>query len=166
VKFPFLTAILGVGLLLTATFAQTTDADPDSSPADLLRIAALNGDANAQFELANQYYRGEGRILNYSIAAHWFRRAARHNHPGALFNPALCYEMGLGVNRSKYQAFHYYRQAAAVGVREARFNLALCYISGVDAENHDGDRTPGNYVAGANIAGFKKVADAMIDQGI
>ena len=26
--------------------------------------------------------------------------------------------------------------------------------------------TPGNYVNGANIAGFKKVADAMIDQGL
>jgi len=25
---------------------------------------------------------------------------------------------------------------------------------------------PGNYVAGANIAGFVKVADAMIDQGL
>ena len=25
--------------------------------------------------------------------------------------------------------------------------------------------TPGNYVAGANIAGFLKVADAMLDQG-
>jgi glutamate dehydrogenase (NADP+) len=25
--------------------------------------------------------------------------------------------------------------------------------------------TPGNYVAGANIAGFVRVADAMIDQG-
>jgi len=25
---------------------------------------------------------------------------------------------------------------------------------------------PGNYVAGANIAGFLKVADAMIDQGV
>jgi len=25
---------------------------------------------------------------------------------------------------------------------------------------------PGNYVAGANIAGFLKVANAMIDQGI
>jgi glutamate dehydrogenase (NADP+) len=24
----------------------------------------------------------------------------------------------------------------------------------------------GNYVVGANIAGFKKVADAMIDQGL
>ena len=26
--------------------------------------------------------------------------------------------------------------------------------------------TPGNYVNGANIAGFMKVADSMIDQGI
>ena len=25
---------------------------------------------------------------------------------------------------------------------------------------------PGNYVAGANMAGFIKVADAMIDQGV
>ena len=25
---------------------------------------------------------------------------------------------------------------------------------------------PGNYVVGANIAGFLKVADAMIDQGV
>jgi glutamate dehydrogenase (NADP+) len=27
-------------------------------------------------------------------------------------------------------------------------------------------RTPGNYVNGANIAGFLKVADAMLDQGV
>ena len=26
--------------------------------------------------------------------------------------------------------------------------------------------TPGNYVNGANIAGFVKVADAMVDQGV
>ena len=26
--------------------------------------------------------------------------------------------------------------------------------------------TPGNYVNGANIAAFKKVADAMLDQGL
>ena len=26
--------------------------------------------------------------------------------------------------------------------------------------------TPGNYVHGANIAGFIKVADAMLDQGL
>jgi glutamate dehydrogenase (NADP+) len=26
--------------------------------------------------------------------------------------------------------------------------------------------TPGNYINGANIAGFRRVADAMIDQGL
>ena len=34
----------------------------------------------------------------------------------------------------------------------------------VDAANEYG--TPGNYVNGANIAGFVKVADSMLDQGI
>jgi len=34
----------------------------------------------------------------------------------------------------------------------------------VDAANEYGQ--PGNYVMGANIAGFVKVADAMIDQGV
>ena len=34
------------------------------------------------------------------------------------------------------------------------------------AEAAEGFGTPGNYVNGANIAGFKKVADAMIDLGI
>ncbi|HAV92157.1 TPA: NADP-specific glutamate dehydrogenase [candidate division WOR-3 bacterium] len=36
--------------------------------------------------------------------------------------------------------------------------------SAFEAANKYG--TPGNYVNGANIAGFKKVADAMIDQGL
>jgi glutamate dehydrogenase (NADP+) len=33
-------------------------------------------------------------------------------------------------------------------------------------ETADEFGTPGNYVNGANIAGFKKVANSMIDQGI
>jgi glutamate dehydrogenase (NADP+) len=34
----------------------------------------------------------------------------------------------------------------------------------VDASDRFG--TPGNYVNGANIAGFLKVADSMLDQGV
>ena len=47
-----------------------------------------------------------------------------------------------------------------------RLNLIMQNIhkACVDASEHFG--TPGNYVNGANIAGFLKVADAMIDQGI
>ena len=38
------------------------------------------------------------------------------------------------------------------------------HTSCVDASARFG--TPGNYVNGANIAGFLKVADAMLDQGL
>ncbi len=34
------------------------------------------------------------------------------------------------------------------------------------AQNAEAYGTPGNYVNGANIAGFRKVADAMLDQGL
>ncbi len=34
----------------------------------------------------------------------------------------------------------------------------------IDASEQYG--TPGNYVVGANIAGFVKVVDAMLDQGL
>uniref|UniRef100_A0A7C3N687 Glutamate dehydrogenase n=1 Tax=candidate division WOR-3 bacterium TaxID=2052148 RepID=A0A7C3N687_UNCW3 len=42
--------------------------------------------------------------------------------------------------------------------------MVRIHQSCVDAAKEYG--TPGNYVNGANIAGFKKVADAMIDQGL
>ncbi|HAF07198.1 MAG: NADP-specific glutamate dehydrogenase [bacterium] len=42
--------------------------------------------------------------------------------------------------------------------------MVKIHQSCVDAAKDYG--TPGNYVNGANIAGFKKVADAMIDQGL
>jgi len=46
-------------------------------------------------------------------------------------------------------------------------------LNGIRVSIHDAARAaaeeygqPGNYVMGANIAGFTKVADAMLDQGI
>ena len=42
--------------------------------------------------------------------------------------------------------------------------MAGIHKSCVDASERFG--TPGNYVNGANIAGFLKVADAMLDQGV
>jgi glutamate dehydrogenase (NADP+) len=45
-----------------------------------------------------------------------------------------------------------------------RMIMKAIHKSCVDASEHFG--TPGNYVNGANIAGFLKVADAMIDQGL
>ena len=47
-----------------------------------------------------------------------------------------------------------------------RLHLIMKSIHRACRETADQFGTPGNYVNGANIAGFLKVADSMIDQGL
>ena len=49
---------------------------------------------------------------------------------------------------------------------DKRLHLIMKYIHTTCVEMADRFGTPGNYVNGANIGGFLKVADAMIDQGV
>ena len=49
---------------------------------------------------------------------------------------------------------------------DARLRMIMKNIHGTCIEMADRFGTPGNYVNGANIGGFLKVADAMIDQGV
>jgi glutamate dehydrogenase (NADP+) len=47
-----------------------------------------------------------------------------------------------------------------------RLHLIMKSIHRACRETADQFGTPGNYVNGANIAGFLKVADSMMDQGL
>jgi glutamate dehydrogenase (NADP+) len=47
-----------------------------------------------------------------------------------------------------------------------RLRMIMKNIHGTCVEMADRFGTPGNYVNGANIGGFLKVADSMIDQGV
>ncbi len=47
-----------------------------------------------------------------------------------------------------------------------RLKMIMASIHNTCMETAEQYGTPGNYVNGANIAGFVKVADAMIDQGV
>ena len=49
---------------------------------------------------------------------------------------------------------------------DARLHSIMCNIHRASMEAAEEYGAPGNYVVGANIAGFKKVADAMIDLGV
>jgi glutamate dehydrogenase (NADP+) len=49
---------------------------------------------------------------------------------------------------------------------DARLRVIMKSIHRACVDTSDRFGTPGNYVNGANIAGFLKVADAMIDQGV
>jgi glutamate dehydrogenase (NADP+) len=47
-----------------------------------------------------------------------------------------------------------------------RLQMIMADIHGACVTASDRFGTPGNYVNGANIAGFLKVADSMMDQGV
>jgi glutamate dehydrogenase (NADP+) len=49
---------------------------------------------------------------------------------------------------------------------DARLQDIMTSIHQRCVEAADAFETPGNYVSGANIAGFLRVADAMLDQGV
>jgi len=47
-----------------------------------------------------------------------------------------------------------------------RLRMIMHSIHSICVQNAERFGTPGNYVNGANIGGFLKVADAMMDQGV
>jgi glutamate dehydrogenase (NADP+) len=49
---------------------------------------------------------------------------------------------------------------------DSRLQLIMKSIHQACVETAERFGTPGNYVNGANISGFLKVADAMLDQGV
>ena len=49
---------------------------------------------------------------------------------------------------------------------DERLRLIMKGIHSACVETAERFGTPGNYVNGANIAGFLKVADSMLDQGV
>ncbi len=66
------------------------------------RKAALQGNAEAQNNLARAYERGHGLPRDDEKAAYWFSRAAEHGDPTAQFNLAVMYELAWRSRRPGY----------------------------------------------------------------
>jgi TPR repeat protein len=76
-------------------------------PRELLkwyRIAAEQGDGNAQINLALMYYKGQGVAQNYPEAVKWFRLAAEKGLEYAQLNLGLMYATGQGVTQDYREA--------------------------------------------------------------
>lgn len=114
----------------------------DENIGDPLRSSAVGGDINAQFKLANEYFYGtEERKVNYTLAAHWYRKSAEAGVPEGQFNYGLCLDRGLGVEQDSYTAYLWYKKAADSGFMPARYNCAMTLLSGIPADGKKG--TPG-----------------------
>jgi len=99
------------------------------------RVAAAQGDADAQFWLGTAYQRGWFGAFDDREALKWVRKAAAQGLPPAQVCLGQMYEEGEGVSQSDSLAASWYRKAAdhysdVGGVREAETELAGMYRDG------------------------------------
>ena len=93
--------------------------------------AAQAGDANAQYLLAMQFWRGRGVARNDAAAAQWFASAAEQNHSDAMTDLAAMYRLGEGVEKDTLRAFSLLMKAAEMGNATAQYDLGQAYQQGV-----------------------------------
>jgi localization factor PodJL len=103
-----------------------------------LRLAAAQGDASAQFEVASRLAEGKGTDQDLKEAALWYRRAAANGFAMAQFRLGTLYERGLGVKADPQRAQVWYERAAAQGNVKAMHNLAVLAASRSPKGDYEG----------------------------
>ncbi len=108
----------------------TTTPLSETQQASGLQNAAQNGNADAQYMLAQQYASGEGLPQDMAKAAEWYEKAAKQNLATAQYRLATLYEKGKGVTQNDKLARDWYEKAAAQGNVKAMHNLAVIHAEG------------------------------------
>jgi TPR repeat protein len=94
------------------------------------RLAASQGHASAQYNLAEMYQNGDGVVQDNEIAAEWFRQSADQGDSDAQLCLGKLYEDGEGVVKNYKSAIKWYRRAASQGNAEAQWKLGCMYKNG------------------------------------
>jgi hypothetical protein len=87
----------------------------DAEAVRWVRLAAEQGDADAQFRLGGMYEYGEGFPENVAEAVKWYRLAAEQGHLDGQLKLGIMYAFGEGVPKDAVQAFKWNLLAAAQG---------------------------------------------------
>ncbi len=118
-----------------------------------MRRLAQDGDAAAQYELAQRCAGGRGGVgRDLAAAAGWYEKAAKQGLIPAAYSLASLYEKGVGVTRDPAQALSWYKRAAEAGNIRAMHNLAVMLAEGATG--------PSDYPAAARW--FTKASQAGI----
>lgn len=96
----------------------------------LLRRAAEQGFAVAQYRLAKAYQRGEGVMADKDEARRWTERAALAGNARAMHDLGVYLASGQGSALDEAGAFSWFKRAAELGVADSQFNVALMYLQG------------------------------------
>ena len=89
------------------------------------RLAAEQGDAQAQFKLGVMYDEGQGVAQDFREAVPWFRQAAEQGHALAQNNLGVVYGKGQGVKQDYVIAHKWTNLASMQGYENAIKNLGF-----------------------------------------
>ena len=123
---------LSLVFVLLLTGCQTA-LSPDSESGNTfaaVKVAAQQGDAHAQLQLAAHYSRGEGVAKSYTQAAQWLDKAAQQNNAAAQGILATMYYEGVGVPQNYLLAAHWAERAADAGDSVGQSLLGQMYAEG------------------------------------
>ena len=92
--------------------------------------AAEQGNPEAQCNLGNMYYLGQGIAQNYTEAFKWYKKAAEQGNAKAQNSLGNKYYLGEGIAQNYTEAFKWYKKAAEQGNAEAQNALGMMYYLG------------------------------------
>ena len=92
---------------------------------------ALTDNADAQFNVAAFYERGNVVTKNMSTAALWYTKAAKQGHVLSQFNLGNMYSKGDGVELNMKKSIHWWTKAAEKQNLQSIKNLASMYAFGL-----------------------------------
>ncbi len=110
--------------------SRTTKADYSSVGIDELLRKANNGDADAQCELGDRYWKGYGVESDEAESLKWHRKAANQGNAASQYMLGMCYEEGWVVNQSYTEAVKWYKKSANQGFTSGLYSLGICYKEG------------------------------------
>ena len=113
-----------------AIFLEALDCLVKETRFEKLKQAAELGLADAQCELAECYFSGEGVDESHTEAIKWYTKAAEQGHAKAQYELAECYFWGYGVKTNYVKAVKWYINAAKQGYASAQYSLGECYYYG------------------------------------
>jgi uncharacterized protein len=97
---------------------------------DTARVAADQGDPQAEFFLARHYADGLGVPRDDAKAVEYLRQAAGQGYAPAETGLGSCYAHGQGVKQDYGEAIQWYRKAASQGDPLAEYGLGYAYAQG------------------------------------
>ncbi len=124
-------ALLMSLLLAIATSSYATERQFTPVQIKAINQKAANGDLQAQLDLADRYYKGDGLTQDYTQAAHWYKKLAETGVANAQLTLGLMYAKGEGVKRDDLEAVRWLTQAA-----EQRMPMAQYLLGVANAEGH------------------------------